>query len=281
MAPPAVALAHYDQAASDGESDGAPLASSLPLADGTAAPQIPTSVSELLQRAAATATERSRRQELTPAERQRLLKIRSLLLAMSQDAQSAPVSADAGAAESADALPGHWRALESAVRLLLDPEPGNDARALGQLRIAVHELAQGANLELRNLAFCTRVEGFGRYQAFPKTIFYPDQEVLLYVEVENFATTESAEGFETELQGSYLITNADGRRLAEQDFVIDRQSSRNARRDYFVPYRLYMPRAIEPGRYTLTLSMQDLKANKASQAKVEFTIAGLDPELLK
>lgn len=159
------------------------------------------------------------------------------------------------------------------------------ARMLEHLRKATWELAAVSTLDLRNAAFCRSVLGYADVEKFRPYRFKPDEEVLLYVEIENFAAERiavagergvgSGEGvrYETEFQGSYQILDGERRRVAEQQLPRDRQQCRNHRRDYYVAYRIYMPRNIAPGRYTLELTLEDVKGQKFGQAFLDFEIA--------
>lgn len=165
-----------------------------------------------------------------------------------------------------------WRSVRAATGKLLQSEsPTDDSAALQDLRRAMELLAARAPLEVRNLAFCTRVDGFGVVRAFPEYRFFPDQEVLLYAEIENVTTGRPDDGgFETRLAGRYQIRNASGETLASETFPEYREVSRTIRRDYFAPYRIYLPRDIAPGRYVLALSMRDALSGKVGEAEVAF-----------
>ena len=151
------------------------------------------------------------------------------------------------------------------------------ALALRELREAASHLAALSALDLRNLAFCTQVDGFGTFASFAKNEFKPDQEVLLYVEVDNFTVEEKSAGrrgelFETELRGSYQIFDLTGRRVADVELPLDKQACRSRRRDYFIAYPIYLPKKIEAGSYTLQLTIEDAKASKFGQGSIEFKI---------
>jgi hypothetical protein len=157
--------------------------------------------------------------------------------------------------------------------------PLRSAKVLHSLRDATSDLAAGSKLELKNLVFCERVDYFGWYTEFPRKEFQPKQQVILYVEVENFAAEQKGPaGFETELQGSYEILDASGQIIASRQLQLDKEICRNYRRDYFLAYRLYMPENITPGRYRLELTVEDLKARgkyqgrKLGEGMIEFTI---------
>ena len=146
------------------------------------------------------------------------------------------------------------------------------ALAAGQLRDAVENLANASTLDLRNLTFCTRVDSYGQYTKFQANKFSPNQEVLLYVEIANFTTELTDNGYETSLLGSYRILDTAGRRVADHTFHLENETCRNRRRDYFIPYRIWFPKRIHPGQYTLQLMVEDVKGLKFGQASVEFTI---------
>src|SRR5262249_39744776 len=150
---------------------------------------------------------------------------------------------------------GVWLSPDEARRV-----PLRSAKVLHSLRDATGELAAASKLELRNLVFCERVDHFGWYGEFPRKEFQPKQQVILYVEVENFsADHKGAAGYETELQGSYEILDSSGQIVASRQLQLDKEICRNYRRDYFLAYRIYLPDDIAPGRYRLELTVEDLK----------------------
>jgi len=157
--------------------------------------------------------------------------------------------------------------------------PHRNAKVLRALRDATKELAAGSRLDLRNMAFCEKVEYFGWYTEFPRYEFKPKQQVILYVEVENYAAeSKGPQSFETELQGSYQIFDGSGQIIAERQLPLDREVCRNYRRDYFLAYRIYMPDSIPAGDYRLELTIEDLKARgqfqgrKLGQGTIDFSI---------
>jgi len=157
--------------------------------------------------------------------------------------------------------------------------PLRTAKVLHSLRDATSDLTASSKLELKNLAFCERVDQFGWYTEFPRKEFQPKQQVILYTEVENFAAEQKGpSSYETELQGSYVILDSSGQEIASRQLQLDKEVCRNQRRDYFLAYRVYMPDNIAPGRYRLELTVEDLKARGKYQGRklgdgvIEFTI---------
>ncbi|MBP85321.1 MAG: hypothetical protein CMJ64_01175 [Planctomycetaceae bacterium] len=146
------------------------------------------------------------------------------------------------------------------------------ALALRDLREASHHLANISALDLRNLTFCTKVNSYGEFTEFESYSFRPDEEVVLYVEIDNFAAHPKGDRYETELHGSYQIMDDAGRRVANVVLPSDRQVSNNRRRDYFIPYLITMPAKIAPGTYRLQLAIEDVIGKKSNHASIDFRI---------
>jgi len=146
------------------------------------------------------------------------------------------------------------------------------ALALREFRTASDHLANISSLDLRNLAFCPDVQSYGRYEEFKPYTFDPDQEVIVYVEVENFAAEEKNGEYETELQGEYTILDSAGQRVVNRGLPLDKQTCKNRRRDYFIAYRINLPTEIAGGEYTFILTMEDVKGHKSNQGSLEFRI---------
>ncbi len=155
--------------------------------------------------------------------------------------------------------------------------------ATGPLRDALASLSAQGNLVVHHLAFCRGVNSFGVYDKLEtkigkgesRYIFTPGQEVLLYAEVQNFTSMSSAKGYNTTLKPSYAIVNAQGERelpmraLDQTDDFCRRQ-----RHDFFVTYRIYLPKNISPGHHKLELEIVDEKSNKLGQNSIDFEIQG-------
>ncbi|RCS41463.1 hypothetical protein DTL42_23195 [Bremerella cremea] len=146
------------------------------------------------------------------------------------------------------------------------------ALALGSFRRAMTHLESASPLQLQNLEFIQSVDSFGQFKAFPSHDFKPQQEVLLYVEVDNFSSRDTGGQFETVLQSNYEIYDQSGRRIDARHFPEVKDSCRVRRRDFYVPYRIYMPENITPGTYRLELTVRDQADDKFGQASIEFQI---------
>ncbi len=160
---------------------------------------------------------------------------------------------------------------------LLDSEKKSDAtsRAAESKQIfseALSRLGETAPLLVRNLSFCTAIQSYGCFTPFKKYEFTPDQEALLYAEMDNFASESTPKGYHTQLRSSYQILDSAGQRVADHTFTTTEEYCQNTRRDFFIGYHLRMPKRINPGKYTLQMTIEDLQSQKVGQSTIEFTI---------
>lgn len=144
--------------------------------------------------------------------------------------------------------------------------------ALGAFSRATDRLREISPLELRNIEFIQSVDSFGQFKKFPQPEFRPGQEVLLYVEIDNFTSVRNGDIFETVLSGGYEIYDPAGRRVDARKFAEVKDTCQQQRRDFYVPYRIYMPDEVAPGNYRMELTITDNKAEKFGQASIEFRI---------
>jgi hypothetical protein len=181
------------------------------------------------------------------------------------------------------AMQDFWTKELYGLSVLMDTERSSDAmsrsaEAKQHLSEGFTRLGQMASLVVRNASFCTVVQSYGCYTPFKKYEFLPDQEVLLYAEVENFGIESTPKGYHTALRSSYQILDKSGQRIADRAMSTTEEYCQNPRRDFFIGYQLRMPTRINPGSYTLQLTIEDLKSQKVGQASVELTIKGSERE---
>jgi hypothetical protein len=159
----------------------------------------------------------------------------------------------------------------------MDPERHADgtrraAEASHHFREALSRLSGLAKLEVRNLTLCTDVKSYGVYEPFEKNIYKPGQEVLIYAEVENFASEPVDNGFKIGLRSSYQILDANGARVAKHEFPAVTSECKATRRDLFVSYSIFLPQRIYGGKYTLQFTVEDLQSQKLGSSIVELEI---------
>ncbi|MFM8190130.1 MAG: hypothetical protein ACKN85_16730 [Pirellula sp.] len=179
-----------------------------------------------------------------------------------------------------DATPHEQEYLEHQLTALFhatspDPIPSRPrhwALVASEDRHADRHLAALGSLQVSPPVFCTQVDGFGVTHKFDKNSFAPDQQVLLYCELENVTSQKVREGFETKIKGSYEIRDSQGKRIVEQALPMEPDLCSSQRRDFFLVYMIYMPQNVEPGKYELILTMEDLCGNKFGSSKTDFEI---------
>ena len=147
------------------------------------------------------------------------------------------------------------------------------AEAKRHLAEAATRLGDVSPLLIRNLAFVTEVQGYGTFEPFDPYEFSPGQRLLLYAEVENFKSNQTAKGFHTALRSSYQIFDAGGRLVTDHEFDTNEEQCRNPRRDFFIGYEFSLPDMIYAGKHVLRLTVEDVNSGKIGQSSIEFTIS--------
>lgn len=137
---------------------------------------------------------------------------------------------------------------------------------------ALMRLGESTALFVRNLAFVTEVQSYGCYTPFPKYEFSPGQKVLLYAEVDNYQSKETARGHHTSLRSGYEIFDHRRQKVAEHQFETNEEYCRNSRRDFFTVCEFAIPEQLDPGKYELRLTVADLNGDKAGQSSITFHV---------
>jgi hypothetical protein len=171
----------------------------------------------------------------------------------------------------------YWNKQLASLAMWLDdktvPDAGQRAAAAHQvLTQAATHLGQIGPLAVRNVAFCTEVASYGVVTRFKETEFTPGQQVLLYAEVDNYKSVETPQGFQTALKSSYQIVDKQGAKMAGAEPQTMEEFCQNPRRDYFVRYRLNLPKPLPDGTYTLQLTIEDTLSQKVGKSSLDFVI---------
>ncbi|MBN1910275.1 MAG: hypothetical protein JW818_11090 [Pirellulales bacterium] len=153
------------------------------------------------------------------------------------------------------------------------PEPTRRAaEAKRHLNDATVSLSELAPLEIRNLAFCRKVQSYGNIERFPTYVFKPGDPVLLYAEVENYRSEPTPKGYCTVLKNSYQIFDSAGNRVEERSSAPTEDYCDHPRRDYFVGCEFNLPNRLYPGKHTLKLTVEDLKGQRVGESSIEFEV---------
>lgn len=156
--------------------------------------------------------------------------------------------------------------------------PDSSERAtqtITQLRAATTRLQEKARLELRNVAFCHKISGFGNYQRFSRDQFTSGQPVLLYAEVADFKSEPTADGqFRTLMKSTLEILEAgpNGRLVETLPLSPSEDRCRNPRRDYYHSYEFSIPPNCTLGPHTLRLRVEDQLGKKTAITTLNFSV---------
>ncbi len=170
-----------------------------------------------------------------------------------------------------------WTNIFWGLSAYINNPPGDEvsrrAQTISQLQAAVYHLQQSAPLEVRQLAFCHRIDGFGSYEAFPQDLFTPGESVLLYCELKNFHSEPTAAGhYETRVRCSIeIIKPGEDLVVDHHDFNTTTDTCRVLRHDYYHPFRIDLPQ-LASGSYELRLRVEDEFNGKIASAALSFEI---------
>lgn len=147
-------------------------------------------------------------------------------------------------------------------------------QTVAELRTATQKLKTQADLELRSVTFCQRIESYGNFERLSRDHFPPGSAVLLYAEVENFGTTTSeGDRHAAQLKSTidFYKTGSD-KPVNSIPFKVTQDYCRTKRRDFYLSFEFSIPQQFEAGVYTLVLKTEDLVSKKVATARVQFTV---------
>jgi hypothetical protein len=153
--------------------------------------------------------------------------------------------------------------------------PGQDGPARSaQIRSAVQVLEDQVPLAITQLRLCRRVLGFGSFEPMESSALKPGSPVIVYCEMSGIRYDARDAQFTSRLSSRVeLFSTRDQTRVWEQALGEAADACRNRRRDYYVNYRICLPRTVAPGEYRLRLSQTDLIARQTATAELTLTLA--------
>lgn len=164
----------------------------------------------------------------------------------------------------------------------LDGSADADSIILDALDSLRRELSTEPRLELPTIALCTRVEGFGDYEAFPRYSFlaHAEQQAIVYLEIAGFMSELNSKGeWATELSQQLVIySDRDGIPVWREDWQTAVDLSRQKRRDFFLVQLITLPKALSVGRYHLKIRVRDEKSRAEAERTISFEMVA-DPKL--
>jgi hypothetical protein len=168
-----------------------------------------------------------------------------------------------------------WMHLNPAIQFCFGNGPANQPppqEVVRSLQVATELLRGPGRFQVRGLAFCSRIRGFGNIDRVQANSFAAGQPVLLYSEVEHFFSDPIPTGFRTRISSVIELLDANGRVAWSQDFGVVEDTSSGPRRDYFMSYRFHLPQNVKPGVYSVRLTLCDDLANRSASGAIPLSI---------
>ena len=125
---------------------------------------------------------------------------------------------------------------------------------------------------VQNACFTSRVRAWGVVDRFETAQFQPGQEVIVYFELDQLTSRESAEGHTTRIDTVLRLVDASGRRVHEWTFEPLEETCGSHRRDYFARYLVAVPPATPAGSCRLEIVVTDTIAGRTAQASMPLDI---------
>ena len=171
-----------------------------------------------------------------------------------------------------------WRDLMWMLVVARDRMPGvsradHAAEVLDALEEARNGLRKEAPLELGEVRFCEEISRFGVYTPVAINRFRPGQQVLLYSEVGNFVSTKESDGsYHVRLSQRLGLENSEGTEVWRHLFENIHDTCRSLRGDFFLGTTIPLPGDLPPGKYVLTVAIEDITTSKSVGARLELEI---------
>lgn len=154
------------------------------------------------------------------------------------------------------------------------PTGRTEQEIVAALEKALADARRQAPLAVRRICFASRVRGWGSIDRFEESRFEPEQNVLVYMELENLVGTDEAKGIATRVATRFRLVDAAGESIEEWSFPEIEDVSESPRTDYFVRYFLTMPRKAPAGPCRLECVVTDAVAAKTAEAELSLEIVG-------
>ena len=125
---------------------------------------------------------------------------------------------------------------------------------------------------VQNACFASRVRAWGVVDRFETAQFQPGPEVIVYFELDQLTSQESAEGHTTRIDTVLRLVDASGRRVHEWTFEPLEETCGSHRRDYFARYLVAVPPATPAGSCRLEVVVTDTIAGRTAQTSMPLDV---------
>jgi hypothetical protein len=166
-------------------------------------------------------------------------------------------------------------------------ETGDPEVLVAEIEALHHALAIQPRLVVAQASLCTRVEGFGDYDEFPRNeegryafLAHSGQQAVVYVEIEDFTSELNEKGqWVTELsQQLVVISERDGIPVWREDWQAGVDFSRKRREDFFIVQVVTLPERLSVGRYNFKIRIRDDQSGAEAEAAIDFEMVA-DPRM--
>jgi hypothetical protein len=166
--------------------------------------------------------------------------------------------------------------VQSAARLEMEASggPGDPARVPETHRVAIPPA-----FRLKSVRFVESIAGPGEYEPRPDAEFVPGEVILIYGELDGYEEVEEevegARRFVRRFAAGLRLVDEQARVLDSRRFLPPEQGTSYARHsgepvNFWAQHRL--PPSIEPGRYRMLISAEDLQSGQHATAVLELSV---------
>ena len=132
--------------------------------------------------------------------------------------------------------------------------------------------SQQTPLAIHRPCLAQKVLGWGMVEDFPQNELCAGSEVIVYFELTGIESSESAEGFETNIETALRLDDATGKRLHSWSLPPLVEVCASVRRDYFARFFVNLPNTLLPGDHQLVLTVTDSHSGTTAETVLPFAI---------
>ena len=128
-------------------------------------------------------------------------------------------------------------------------------------------------LSIGKLRLCRNVHGFGSFDPANESGVKAGQRIVVYCEMIGMQYEPRDATFVSRLTSKIEISSAsDQAILWTRELGPAEDVCASRRHDFYVNYRVDLPKTLRPGSYRLSLTQTDLVANRTTSAEIPFEI---------
>jgi hypothetical protein len=162
------------------------------------------------------------------------------------------------------------------------------SEALDMVGKAQEKLRKQAALNLENLQFCKDIHGFGSFDPLTSSPGFqqgkgtqPGEKIMVYVEVENVHCSKDNGVYESMLSSNLEIHDSNGK-ILNMAFPPRIDRSRAQRSDYHLTFQFRVPPKLQPGLYTLWVSVEETAISgqvpRSCKKSIDFKVIPSTPQ---